>query len=74
MVFASVGAERNCDWPGGNESHGLHRRSDVWDWLTLPCIVVFGLLVVAWNALAIVQRAREVQRQLSRFEHWLVMF
>jgi hypothetical protein len=61
-----VGAERNCDWPAGYESHGLDGRSDMWDWLTLPRIVVFSLLIVAWETLAIVKGAREIQRQLSR--------
>jgi hypothetical protein len=33
---------------------------DMWDWLTLPRIVVFSLLVVAREALAIIKGAREV--------------
>jgi hypothetical protein len=46
----------------------------MWDWLTLPRIVVFSLLVVAWEALAIIKGAREIQRQLSRFEDRLIVF
>jgi hypothetical protein len=46
----------------------------MWDWLTLPRIVVFSLLVVAREALAIIKGAREIQRQLSRFEDRLIVF
>lgn len=42
-------------------------------WLTLPCVVVLGLLVVRRDALAIIQGSRQVQGQLPGFQYGLVI-
>jgi len=34
---------------------------------TLPCIIVFCLLGVSWNALPIIKGSRQVQGELARF-------
>ena len=41
-------------------------KVDLWEWLTLPCIVVFRLLGVSGNALSIIKGSRQVQRKFAR--------